>query len=106
MLAGVEDVADVFLLLRVELSEGFAGEELAESENGVHRRPELVTHGAEEIRFGLACLLGLLQRRREPLLLLDQLRRCLAELLLALEQRRVRLAPLENHLDGGMELAV
>ncbi len=52
--AGVEDVLQVLLLLRVHLAEQTVEQHLREADDCVQRRPQLVRHVSEELGFVLA----------------------------------------------------
>ena len=54
VLPGLEDVAQVFRLLLVDLAEHPLGQHLGEADDGVQRRAQLVRHVGQELRLVLA----------------------------------------------------
>src|SRR2546428_3867053 len=54
MLAGRENVLQIFGLLLVQLTEHVFEQDIGKPDDGVQRRAELVRHAGEELRFVLA----------------------------------------------------
>ena len=70
MMSGLADQRRVFVPARlVELHHLFVGEHLGETDDGVERRAQLMTHGGEEAALGGIRALGFLARALDRLFL-------------------------------------